>query len=270
MTTLAYEKTYQDYLTYLNMSIGPLPAHISKLDAGSIIGTQNFTGTNSFEEAVQKAIIGDPELEKKVQELSDSIYTDISHKEYTPEFFFSEIGDDVDVSRFLEGDPECMIYTEPVPKERKGGRIIKIVIAGSMPWYVAKERIILRGAAVMALSNLMEKNHYRTEIILSYSISNTAVNILLKRPEDRFDLARFVFAVISPSAFRRIHFGYMERNFNSQLQREMGVPHGGYGIVHNGNCPKGDLNLTDDFDAFTNLDYAKTWIEQKIKEIKAQ
>jgi hypothetical protein len=118
-------------------------------------------------------------------------------------------GADVDVARYLSGEPECMISTPMSEKAVKP--VITLVACASFGNGATIEKVQARGRAVCALALALEMSGHSVEIysdnVTQFGASNqsvTATNrpvhtvrVLVKAANDVIDPARLMFALTS-------------------------------------------------------------------------
>jgi hypothetical protein len=177
-------------------------------------GTLEFTGTRSYGEAVRIMREGWPEAAEQARALSAQLNSETADSMTCerPSPVWDVAGDDADVARYLEGEPENMVawMPDPVPA---AGRVVRLLLGGRVAFHVTAE--MMRTAAVMlaAAADALEARGVRVEIVVAYAVSwgTTMLEIRhrLKAAEEPLDLPRVV-AGMHPSAFRRVAFRWME------------------------------------------------------------
>jgi hypothetical protein len=127
---------------------------------------------------------------------------------------FDVSGSDVDVARYLSGEPECMIEY-PLTEVVKAGRVITIVNGTGVSAAVSTENIIKRGRAIFALCIALERCGYATEVIADWAVRNDrnqtgspvlSVRTLVKSAHDTLDAERLMYAMAHPSFTRVLTF----------------------------------------------------------------
>lgn len=194
------------------LSPGPRQAGPDRMSSET--GDAEFTGTRSYAEAVRIMREGWPEGAEQARALSAQLGAETADALTTerPTPLWDVAGDDADVARFLEGEPENMVawIPEPVPA---AGRVVRLLMGGRVAYYVTAE--MMRTAAVMlaAAADALEARGVRVEIVVAYAVAwgSTMMEIRhrLKAAEEPLDLPRVV-AGMHPSAFRRVAFRWME------------------------------------------------------------
>lgn len=149
---------------------------------------------------------------------------------YKPMYDFG--GAYVDMGRYVEGDPECMVNFSATA-DNAMGRVVKVVVAGTASHYIDPNDIIKRGIAVLALIDTINKLGFGVELWWDSTIEGTGKGIYstavkLHDSADTLDINSVMFSLAHPSMLRRLTFSVQER---STKAKEQGVG-GGYGIPH--------------------------------------
>lgn len=197
----------------LSAFLSPGPRKALERDS-SESGTLEFTGTRSYAEAVRIMREGWPEAAEQARALSAQLAAETADSMTTerPAPVWDVAGDDADVSRYLEGEPENMVawMPEPVPA---AGRVVRIVLAGRVAWSVGESDLQRAAVMMAAAADALEARGVRVEIVVAYAVAwgSTMLEIRhrLKAAEEPLDLPRVV-AGMHPSAFRRVAFRWME------------------------------------------------------------
>lgn len=175
--------------------------------------TKEWYGSKSYDDAVKMARQGWADIRPEVDALVDKIKHVITPA-LQPAFqsYFDVSGGMVDVGRFLDGEPECMVETRLV-NIAKPGRVISILIDGFYSASIDPESIKARGAAIIGLIDSLERMQHSTEIWYETSFGGNPLTYLvkLKSVEDMLDINTLMFAIAHPSAYRRINFAAQER-----------------------------------------------------------
>jgi hypothetical protein len=171
----------------------------------------SWTGTQSFEEAMQLARNGWPEGVQRMRRVADAISQVISSKIIRPEARFDETGDEVAVDRYLEGDPEHFVSYPLQESRASGGRVFTVGFGIFVSAGVDKEYFTNRGAAVLALLDALESAGYRCELDIGMAVREAyTMRCPIKAAEHALDLDRLAFTLMHPSIFRRIQFSIGE------------------------------------------------------------
>jgi hypothetical protein len=125
---------------------------------------------------------------------------------------YAVAGAEVDMGRFLAGEPECMIESTPLRIARKG-RAVRLVIPFGYRGVVEPAQAVRRGAAVVALADMLAKAQHPVEIWATRSQqfggegpTQYHANILVQSANDPLDIDRLLFVFAHPGAYRRIGF----------------------------------------------------------------
>lgn len=138
---------------------------------------------------------------------------------------YAEAGDEVDVGRYLDGEPENMIEYQ-LSESRKP--VVRFVVSVTANSEVSTDAIFNRGAAVAAAIDALESSGVRCEVWASfdtdgaynYGIRNRA-QVKVKGDSEALDIDRLAFAVCHPSMLRRLCFRLKELD-GDEMHRRMG------------------------------------------------
>lgn len=139
-------------------------------------------------------------------------------------------GHNLDVARYLEGEPECWQRFEVEKIQQPAVRFIRIVVNGTASSGVDADTIMGRGACVAALVELLEFAGNRVEVVMAMSVTSDSpltVLTVVKRFDEQLDMPKVAYAIAHPSVLRVHMFRFME-SFDARTRDHMGVP-GGYG-----------------------------------------
>lgn len=204
--------------------------------ASSKSGSQEFTGTASLDEAVTLAQYGYTEVRPQVERLMEIMEERLAERfgnRFVTEYAVS--GGSVDMGKFVTGEPECMLDWAQEPAASMG-RVVKVVIAGSVSWQIDKQWIMSRGTAVLALVDTLHKLGVGVELWWESTVNGkttpdgankftTAVK--LHDSAEPMDIDNLMFALAHPSMLRRMMFSVKEQ---SRYRKEIGAYDGqGYG-----------------------------------------
>lgn len=177
--------------------------------------------------------------EEMVQRMSTALFDKVaSHIEREYPVYDVE-GTGLDVARYLEGEPECWLRMEYRESEGPGHKRVRVVLNGSVSAAVRAETIQGKGAAVVALVQLLEYaghsveliwvnaivRDYKSDTIDSPAHSSGVTVVKLKAAEQPVDVARVAFALAHPAMFRRLGFSVME-HWPYALQVQLGGSRG--------------------------------------------
>ncbi len=192
----------------------------------SVDGTEDFTGSASFEEAQQLAISG-------WAEGRDAMGADVEFAKAKQATFkrldweYSRAGQRVCVPSYVAGAPMHMMLLDdedatPLP-------IVRIFCDIGARFDTSAEAMTRKGAAVVALIDQIERSGQRVELIAT-QITDTHgqyeeqhIYITVKESFEPLDLDRVSFAVAHPSMLRRVCFRIMEFTFENRVSGYGGV-----------------------------------------------
>lgn len=121
-------------------------------------------------------------------------------------------GSDVDVSRYLSGEPECMIE---MPLDQTKGRVPTVVMVKSFTYLATSDDDVLRehGRLVVALVLALEKLGVPVEIWADRPLFHAHTptgkyyqRVLIKGGGDYLDAGQLMFAMVHPAMLRRLGF----------------------------------------------------------------
>jgi hypothetical protein len=194
------------------LSPGPRKADVSYRSSED--GTVTFTGTSSYAETVALLRAGWPAGAEQARALSAQLGAEMadSMTAERPAPVWDVSGDDADVSRFLEGEPENMVAWVPemVPA---AGRVVRVVLDAGVNCSVKEHHLQAAGVMTAAAVDVLESRGVRCEVWVAYPASfdscTVEVRHRLKAAEEALDLPRVV-AGMHPSGWRRIAFRWFE------------------------------------------------------------
>jgi len=145
-------------------------------------------------------------------------------------------GGEVDVGRFLEGEPESMV--EYVLQPMNGaGRVLRLQADLSQSWRIPAAAIRAAGDAVVALADGLRARGVGLEILVTAQVTGATpgsrheTGIMIQRPNEPFDVSRLAFAIAHPGMTRRLLFSLLEHEprqvreeFGASLDRGYGHP----------------------------------------------
>lgn len=177
-------------------------------------GSASFTGTPSWETAVELLRAGWPAGAERARELSAALAGTLAAADSCerPGPVWDVAGDDADVDRFLSGDPESMVAWAPeyVPV---AGRVVRVVLDAGVNCSVNEGHLQTAGVMTAAAVDVLESRGVRCEVWVSYPATfpkcEVEVRHRLKAAEEPLDLPRVV-AGMHPSGWRRVGFRWFE------------------------------------------------------------
>jgi hypothetical protein len=191
------------------------------------------TAGATWNESTDLAHHGWQEVLPEVAALTDQIKDDLRPMLVdTFASYFDVAGSQVDVDRFLMGEPENMVNLIPV-KIAKPGRVISILVNGTFSAGVPSEQIKRRGIAICGLIECLELLQHSTELWVESSVQSHTessvwtVLVKIKGAEDKLDMARVMFAIAHSAYLRRTVFSVMEQE-DSMIRNRFSFNGGSY------------------------------------------
>lgn len=149
---------------------------------------------------------------------------------------FDVAGSEVDMGRFLTGEPECMRESMPM-KVKSTGRVIKLAVPVCYPATVDADTVKKRGAAVMALVNAFAMHQHTVEVHAVIAIEGRMRNqkmdrrlsysIVVQEADQPLDMGRIMYALAHPTMLRQLGFA-AEHNEDDEARRTFSIG-GSYG-----------------------------------------
>lgn len=179
---------------------------------------KNWAGSKDYataEKLAREGWLGPvAQIEKVCGHVEERIDTSILQTTFDSRFDVA--GGEVDVARYLDGEPECMIESTPIRISRHG-RAVRVVIPGAYSSATSEKAILGRGAAVVALSDTLAKAQHPLEIWVCYAGAQEMRGkpifqalVRVQRADEPIDIGRLGFALAHPSSLRRIGFRAVE------------------------------------------------------------
>lgn len=158
--------------------------------------------------------------------LTDSIASRIER--FDP-YYHLEAGGNLDIARYLDGEPECWLKLESVVTEGQGLKHITVVYANVGSASISAETMLARGAATASLIECLEFAGHRVRLVSAIPVEERGHQslglITIKTFDQPMDTARLTYAIAHPAAFRRLGFAWIER-LPVEHQRELGEWYG--------------------------------------------
>lgn len=191
-------------------------------------------GTKSLNEAVTLATEGWSEIRPEVDALLGDVTERLAERLsnlYVPRHDFG--GAYVDMGRYLEGDPECMVTFNAEPAGAMG-RVVKIAVAITASSMIDPDDIKRRGIAVLALVDTINKLGCGVELWVDSTVkgdgsSRYTTAVKVHDSNDSLDIDSIMFAVANPSMLRRLVFSIQEQSPTASKQGATART-SGYGI----------------------------------------
>ena len=230
------------YIEQFN-SLGEILRHASenKSPRSSNGNDKSWAGTESLMGAVALGFRGYDEVRPDVDAQLDELQSHIAeHLDVAFQARHSVVGGSVDIARFIQGEPECMIDYVAEPQSRMG-RVVKVMVNMVFSSYVKTDDIIKRGVVTVALIDTLHKLGVGVEVwsespTASQSVDKGDVCSQLTKLHDSsemLDINNLMFGVCHPSMLRRIGFSVTEQ---SKWKHAKQVTQGGYGYPNQLEC----------------------------------
>lgn len=181
----------------------------------SVASDEAFTGTKSFEEAVELMKNGWQDMARNLTNKLKAVEKDVTVMTRR-KTVYDVAGYQCSVPRFLQGLPNSMVRTTNVPVKQK---VITVVKNISYSYGVKKDEIIEESIKAMAVVKKLEAQGYRVnvDIILGTSAGmgtteegNFGVRVRVKGANERLNVSKLAFPLVNPSMLRRLMFRWIE------------------------------------------------------------
>lgn len=171
-----------------------------------------WTGTNSYEEAVDLLKHGADDLSKRLEKMYQIKAADIGTKTVTRSYY-DVVGFQASVPRYLQGLPTSMINQKKVVQKAKVITLNKDMNYNAS-WSV--EDIINESAKALAIVKKLESTGVRVNLNLCWvartDSQKVGCKIRLKNANERLNVSKLAFVMAHPSMLRRILFRWLEVN----------------------------------------------------------
>lgn len=227
-----------------------------------------WDGAVSYHEAERLAIDGWHELVEEVEATASWIERQVTQDrslETTFDAFHDVEGAEVDIARYLSGEPECMVQAIPV-QVPKTARTVRLCVSNGVRAQVTTQQFIARGAAVVALIDILRRTQRPLEVWVGSRTSSGQEYVACVQPGDQpLHLGRIMFAIAHPAAHRKLGFAarqagwkHLDYGLGSESLRESDLPEvDGDSIV----LPM--LQATDDW----SPEASRRWIDQQLDNL---
>lgn len=174
--------------------------------------SEDFTGTESYEEAIRLFREGDKEKYNLIQQdlrTSAKIKTSLLPKRQVKT---GVVGYAPNVPNALMGLPNSMIYTEKVKMKSK---VVSILYSNTEHCGTSVEKFVKSGVALLNTINALELSGYRVEVKLVFFNAiccdeKLRAFVKIKNYNEHLDLLKMAFPLANPSMFRRFGFRWLE------------------------------------------------------------
>jgi hypothetical protein len=221
---------FEDWQALISACQKPIhPANVKPMSQPSD-HLNEWRGTESFTHAQEISVSGSPEMEARVKELASAFSGAFLHGARDMSgmaMVWDVAGDEPDIDRYLQGEPENMVSYVPDEKVAHG-KIVTIAVNVSASHNHSPQAIERRGAAIVALIDLIEESGRRAEVFACCALENRRnsyqMKVCIKRSEAPLDMTRLVYALVHPSMLRRHILRLMESMPINWLSLQYGIP----------------------------------------------
>ncbi len=212
--------------------------------------------TKTLPEAIDLLETGWPEGIDKIEKLAAKLDEEIIKILHVPEVSYDVTGDQLDVGRYVAGEPEDFMTMTPAEIEDTP-KILHLVVNVCASAGISGDTLIRKGAAVVSLVDALEKHGKRltVDVVASSSLRgrfgygsstrDAIVRIRVKESWDPVNLANLVYTLAHPSTLRRLMFRTWEHMSDEDRKTGGFYDGGGYGRVEELSNPedKGDIYI---------------------------
>lgn len=197
-------KAFNDYL-----NAGTLQPAFSDY---SHTNSERFTGTTSYEEAEQKMMRGDSDLQKKIEEAGVSqTRIKIQKQVQRRQTYSSVVGAVPNVPAYISGAPNSMI-TQRLVKTRK--KVLNIGYSMTARAVVSKENIIKTSANIVSAILKIEATGVRVNLFTLFCVKKDShligLSLKIKDSSRKLDTLRMSYPLAHSSFLRRQCFRWEE------------------------------------------------------------
>lgn len=216
----------------------PDNAHHNSAHSGGGLHTSQWSGTDTFEQAIELAQHGWPEGARRIKDNVHIIERFIAPRQPKKDLTYDVRGPGMmDFDKYTQGQPDpWIVFEDRDAQDGTSTAIVPIVFNISASCGVDVETMYRRGAAVCALIDILEHSKIRCEVKLVARINNGGWRIRgqqssgmhtficqLKKAEEGMDVDRMAYALCHAATFRRLIFSLMEEHI-PQLGSGYGYP----------------------------------------------
>lgn len=202
------------FLSDLKSKPTPVPTKWGSEDPNQEV---SWYGTESLAEAINQGEYGWVNGLNRIKALYSDLKPVVCELADRHIMRYAESGDEADIGRFVSNEPECMVDFDVIQVPATG-RIVKLVAVINQSAGMNADQVFLRGAASVALADLIERSGLRSEIwaVCPGNVSDgknwgADFRILLKAADQPLEMDRMAFWLASPSTFRRLFFRAFEQ-----------------------------------------------------------
>ena len=201
-------------------------------------GRLKFYGAKTMAEAHKIALEGLPREGITAIKLAKNRVSEMSGEIFRTEFYdtMDTSGAYVDMGRYVEGVPECMVNFMPVEVPTED-RIVSLVLNVSYHLGISAEAIRTNGQAMLALVEAVEMTGKQTEVWTDMYVRGgsplhyTRTAVRLKKAGEPFDVGMFMYA-LTHNSYLRCHIFNAMNSHPEEFKEEVGITSkGNYGMM---------------------------------------
>ena len=208
--------SWHEYVSFVKSA----PSHGRRASEDTSTSTKNFTGSKSFNHAIDMATNGWAEGNDLITSMTKEIEKVMSHQASVDVYESAPVGEYYDIGDVIVGVPDCARYAVEQVSNTKSGKIVEVGVNISASCGISTQIIVRRGAAVVALVDCLESLGYRCNVslMIGSSMSGKQQNdrVSIKSSDNHVDRGVLAFALIHPSSLRRLGFRMTEWNDREQ------------------------------------------------------
>lgn len=205
---------------------------------------------------------------------------DLTTSQVTFSSRYDVAGAEVDMGRFLSGEPECMIESVPFQVARQG-RAVRVVVPGCYNGETSIQSVRNRGAAVVALCLTLSRAQHPVEVWVGFanhgkSGARYAYMVRVQKANEPLDEGRIMYALAHETSNRRLCFSVKEQgDATTREDLRITATGGGYGTIPRyvelADLPDEQANtiILEDFDQQSDWSEraAVAWLNRTITEL---
>lgn len=196
----------------------------------SINSPESFAGVPLME-AARLAMSGWTGGNKVIDKLRVQIDQMIQASIPQPEVYYDVVGDIIDMGRYVEGEPECMMHIEDTGTLKRSNHptVARLVFNIGVSGAVSRRTALLRGAAVIVLIDTLERHGTRVQVDLAYGVSNRLYDgdvleyhLTIKQAHEYLSTNSLAFYLGHVSSIRRLMWALLEHE-PDDVRRRFGI-----------------------------------------------
>jgi hypothetical protein len=226
------------------------------------------TSSNSLGEALGQLVDGWTGSMTTMEKVRDKVRERVGSLDVnTFRFDNALIGQYLDISSFLAGEPQCMLQAYEDTTKR-ANKFVRILVDVSVSWQIKPEDIATRGGAIVALCDVLNLCGYSTEVWASATCSgdkpSSLLSVLLpvQHNGSPWDIRSASFPLTNGDYLRRVIFAVQEGLESDQRECFGAFPEGaGYGVPRRSelgsmadvHCGGADIIIPSDAGSIANI-----------------